>query len=132
MKTAMKKPKARLVSLGIRLTPAEKAAIEIWAEREERAPSVVVRRLVIANLKAEALMIDGDLDALIAKMGDARRRETTHWAQTMLANPDVRSVPAGDAFPHGAPGGRQFSPNFARDAETRRARAQQPIGEASL
>jgi len=45
MKTAMKKPKARLeVSLGIRLMPAEKAAIEIWAKREERSPSVVVRR----------------------------------------------------------------------------------------
>jgi hypothetical protein len=40
MKTAMKKPKARLeVSLGIRLTPAEKAAIEIWAERV-RPPSL--------------------------------------------------------------------------------------------
>jgi hypothetical protein len=45
MKTAMKKPNARLeVSLGNRLTPAEKAAIEIWAKREERSPSVVERR----------------------------------------------------------------------------------------
>jgi hypothetical protein len=87
MKTAMKKPKARLeVSLGIRLTPAEKAAIEIWAKREERAPFVVVRRLVIANLKAEGY---DRRRSRRPDRRDARRRETTHWAQTMLANPDV-------------------------------------------
>jgi hypothetical protein len=30
-----------------------------------------------------------DIDALLAKLAEDRRRDCTHWAQTMLANPDV-------------------------------------------
>jgi hypothetical protein len=51
------KEKPRLdVTIGIRFTPVEKLAVEKLAEREERAPSVVVRRLVPATLRAEGLL----------------------------------------------------------------------------
>jgi hypothetical protein len=53
----IKKEKARLdVAIGIRFTHAEKLAVEKLAEREERAPSVVVPRLVLATLRAEGLL----------------------------------------------------------------------------
>ena len=55
MRNVKKKPRLD-VTIGIRFTPAEKLAVEKLAEEEERAPSAVVRRLVIANLKAEGLL----------------------------------------------------------------------------
>jgi hypothetical protein len=30
-----------------------------------------------------------DIDTLLAKLAEDRRLDCTHWAQTMLANPDV-------------------------------------------
>lgn len=55
MRNLKGKPKLD-VTIGIRFTSAEKMAVEKLAEKEERAPAVVVRRLVIANLKAEGLL----------------------------------------------------------------------------
>jgi hypothetical protein len=40
----------------IQMVAPEKAAVERLAEWEERAPNVVVRRLVIATWKAEGLL----------------------------------------------------------------------------
>jgi hypothetical protein len=49
-----------------------------------------VRRLVIANLKAEGhpFMIDS-FDSLVAKLAEAHRRDCQQMATTMLANLDI-------------------------------------------
>jgi hypothetical protein len=55
--TKATKTKVRLdTSIGVRLTPAEKAALERWAEKEERAPSTVARRALVAAMKSEGLL----------------------------------------------------------------------------
>jgi len=57
IKVAKKKPAVVLdVTLGVRISSAEKLAIEEWAEREDRKPTAIIRRLVRDGLRAEGLM----------------------------------------------------------------------------
>jgi len=56
IKIEKKKPIVVLdCSIGIRLSSAEKAAVELWAEREDRKPAAIIRRLVRDGLKREGL-----------------------------------------------------------------------------
>jgi hypothetical protein len=55
-KTAQKKPPPLREAMSIRFTAEEKVAILAAGETEEREPSVLVRRIVVAWLKAEGFL----------------------------------------------------------------------------
>lgn len=44
------------VTLGVRLSSAEKLALETWAERDDRKPTAIIRRLVRDGLRAEGFL----------------------------------------------------------------------------
>jgi len=57
IKVEKKKPVVVLdCSIGVRLSSAEKAAVETWAEREDRKPAAIIRRLVRDGLRAEGFL----------------------------------------------------------------------------
>jgi hypothetical protein len=58
IKVEKKKPAVVLdVTVGVRLTSAEKVAIEAWGEREDRKPTAIIRRLVRDGLRNEGIVV---------------------------------------------------------------------------